>query len=862
MKAEAKSLRFLGEGKQLSVPFFQRRYVWEQSNWQELLDTFQNNEVMPYLGSIILKENSAKKSYIIDGQQRLTTITILAKAIYDCLSEESKKPGSGIRNCVENFLYYRNNAADDFSDSFVRIQHSRIDQDDYNKVIESRMLHNAPPIDLDTINSSSGNILRCYKFYCETLRIIGDKALKDLFNSIFDESRKVFVLIALEQGDVNEQTIFDTINRAGIRLSTADIIKNNLFKKLLEAAGTDVSRKNAVIAIYDNCWDNIFNPDSQTSELWDEERVFGNVKHNNLEFLLYCIACIKWGEDGDMFSKLENVFDRETNSMGFAELQVLVNEIKDYAIIFKKYILDFKAELEDEEKNVYFKYEDGVRRLLLILQKFGVQMFYPYVIMRIKDVNQNDNDASLLNDFQVLESFIVRRKISPKGTHDYTSKCYSIIKNGITKLIETDIGSDEAGISDSDIKQYLYSTKDDAAKMILFWIELYRRRLPAFDIDALEYKYTLEHIMPKKWEANWSEVPIIDNYGATFSCASDEGKAIRNGLIQAIGNKTLLTSNLNSTVKNSRFAEKVNGLGNNKPGYKSHTSLLLTKELVDQFTTDIVWNEIHISKRTVALYEEFIKIWPSFKERVAVASDTTESSANILKYSTEQLADPLKLLEAMEAYSELDKNDEMVSVAEFIKMVNVQAETVEKYIREGTVIPDSIVPIGKQRNAKLFKKENVKKYADQFGWTIISDENRKEIFINMIDQMDMSYSYKPVLIKAIFECVDSNGECGLPELITRFMDFYQKRITDGFIAEKKDSVLSKPDCSYDEAERVVLIYPFKRFSDIGALHFHKENNIVSIDTSIWAKLSDTEIKSIIQKCNQGISEYYSKLEVM
>ena len=122
MEAKAKSLRFLGEGKKLSVPFFQRRYVWEESNWREMLDTFQNEEIMPYLGSIILKEKSSKESNIIDGQQRLTTITILAKAIYDCLSNDSKNPGSGIRNCVENFLYYRNNAADDFALSGSNIQ--------------------------------------------------------------------------------------------------------------------------------------------------------------------------------------------------------------------------------------------------------------------------------------------------------------------------------------------------------------------------------------------------------------------------------------------------------------------------------------------------------------------------------------------------------------------------------------------------------------------------------------------------------------------------------------------------------------------------------------------------------------------
>ena len=858
MKAEAKSLRFLGEGKKLSVPFFQRRYVWEESNWQELLDTFQNKEIMPFLGSIILKEESSKESNIIDGQQRLTTITILAKAIYDCLSDDSKKSGSGIKNYIENFLYYRNNAADDFSDSFVRIQHSRIDQNEYNQVIKSRMLNGVPAIDLDTINSTSGNVLRCYKFYCEKLQHIGDAKLKALFNSIFDESRKVFVLIELEQGDINEQTIFDTINRAGIRLSTADIIKNNLFKKLLDAAGTDIDRKNSVIKLYENCWDNIFNANQQESELWDDERVFGNVKHNNLEFLLYCVACIKWGEDGDMFSKLENVFERETSSMGFAELQLLINEIKDYALIFKKYILDFKSELEDEEKSVYFKYDDGVRRLLLILQKFGVQMFYPYVIKRIKEVNQNDNDENLLSDLQVLESFIIRRKISPKGTHDYTSKCYSIIKYGINKLIETDIGNDDAGISDADIKQYLCSTKDDAAKMILFWIELYRRRSPGFDIDALEYKYTLEHIMPKKWEANWSNVPIVEN-GRTFDCTSDEGKAIRNSLIQSIGNKTLLTSSLNSTVKNSDYFQKINGMPK-KPGYKSHTSLLLTKELVDNSTTDPVWDEAHIMERTNDLFTDFIKIWPSFRERVVDPPQTTESEVNVSLFTAEQLADPLKLLEAMDSNDKLDASDTMISVADFTRMVNVQSETIEKYIREGLIVPDSIVSRSEHRSIKLFKKETVLHYANQFGWAVITDENRKDVFLHMIDQMEMSYSYKPVLIKALLHCIDDNGECSLPDLVTRFMDFYQNRITEGKLAEKDDSCFSKSDCSYEDAEKVILKYPFGRFADIGALNYDKDSQTVSIDSSIWNTLSNSEKQSIEHRCEEKIKEYFEKLE--
>lgn len=646
MKAEAKSLRFLGEGKKLSVPFFQRNYVWNQDNWRELVETFENTDIMPFLGSIILKEESSQESTIIDGQQRLTTITILAKAIYDSLSTESKQPGSGIRHAIESFLFYRKNAADDFQDSLVRVEHSQLDRKDYSRVISSSVLNESDIIDLDTINDTSGNILRCYKYFREYLASRDDKSLKNLFNAMFNESRKVFVLIELQHGDINEQTIFDTINRAGMRLSTADIIKNNLFKHLLEASGDDNDRKQTVIDEYKNCWESVFYPTMEASDMWDEERIFGNVKHNNLEFLLYCVACIKWGEDGDMFSKLENVFEKSTEKMGYNELLTLIAEIKEYALIFKRYVLDFSKSLNDESANEYFKYEEGVRRLLLILQKFGVQMFYPYVLKRLKEVNQNENDPQLLFDFSVLESFIMRRKVVNKGTHDYTTKCYHVTKNGITYLIDSDLAKPEAGISDSAIKMYLANTKDETAKMILFWIELNRRKGHAFDERALEYRYTLEHIMPKRWKTHWSNIPVkLDD--REVDATSEEGATERDAHIQSLGNKTLLTSNLNSTVKNEAFMVKIDGKGENKQGYRSHTSLLLTKELVEQTATDTVWDETHIRDREAHLAAEFLNLWPTFSEHVTKLSGDEPSGSVLDGITAEELADPVKLINAI-----------------------------------------------------------------------------------------------------------------------------------------------------------------------------------------------------------------------
>ena len=566
MKAEAKSLYFLGECKKLQVPFFQRRYVWEEENWAELLASFKNCDVVPFLGSLILKEESGNRYDVIDGQQRLTTVTILAKAIYDCLPISCKQPSSGIQRSAESFLYYTQNAVEDFKDAHVKIEHSQNDRADYERIIKSQ-LQNDEIIDLDTINDNSSSILQCYKYYREALSAESEDSLKALFKCIFDQNRRVFVIIELEKGDVNEQTIFDTINRAGVRLSTADIIKNNLYRHLLNGCKDSPDGQKEVVDTYKSCWDEIFSKDQKISKVWDEERVFGNVKHNNLEFLLYCIACIKWGEDCDMFAKLAAVYEREVSCMSFAQQVRLAHEIKEYALVFKKYVLDFKADLEDEQKNVYIKYDDHVSRLLLILQKFKVQMFYPYVIKRLHEVNQDETNQAMLDDFKKLESFIVRRKISPRGTHDYTSKCYQIINNSINALVEQDLGNTDAKITDYEVKGYLSNTNDDAAKMILFCIELYRRRSEAVDVRALEYGYTLEHIMPKKWEREWIDVPIIED-GNKLDPNTIEGKEFRNNAIQSIGNKTLLTHSLNSSIKNGSFVKKINGDGDSKPGYR------------------------------------------------------------------------------------------------------------------------------------------------------------------------------------------------------------------------------------------------------------------------------------------------------
>lgn len=89
----------------------------------------------------------------------------------------------------------------------------------------------------------------------------------------------------------------------------------------------------------------------------------------------------------------------------------------------------------------------------------------------------------------------------------------------------------------------------------------------------------------------------------------------------------------------------------------------------------------------------------------------------------------------------------MISQLEFVRRINVQSETIERYVREGLLIPDLVVPMSEYRTFKYYKEESLVAYAEKYGWTIIDDNNRKASFMEMIRQMDMSYSYKTIFIK-------------------------------------------------------------------------------------------------------------------
>lgn len=590
MDAKAKGLKFLSMEGKVKIPFFQRTYVWNKENWEDLLSELLNGTKSHFLGSIILKQlqtaaGEAKQLEVVDGQQRLTTLSILLKALYETFPSEIKE---NCKSDIWGVLFYKKDYA---SASYeIKIEHSQSDANAYQTVIHASIDGNFM---LEDVNENSHKILQCYKYFLTELQSKSEDERKSLLNRILDPENKMLVVIDLVEGSDNEQTIFDTLNTAGIRLSPAEIVKNALFQKIIKVFGD----KEQTIALYKNTWEKVFLSDESTIKYWETERLTGRLKRDNIEILLHCIAVIKGFYDPDK-DKLDNLSKLYKNQIGEKnskeELTKFLDEIMEYANIYKEKILTF-------DTITLFSFGDSIERLFHILEILQISTFHPFILFIFKE---HQNAKHKIKILAKLEKFIIKNMLT-KTTEikNYNKLCKEFIQD--TSKLDDKLRE----ISEVDILNGLQNISNNAASLILFWIELYRRSNRRYDIKELKYTYSLEHIMPQKWEEHWGDIP--EKYNDDGSLMNEqEARDDRNNKIYWIGNMTLLTSSLNSALHNYTFEKKMNGEGRKK-GIKAYADLSITRDdIVAPFENgDSVWDETKIKTRTDKLAEEVKQIW-------------------------------------------------------------------------------------------------------------------------------------------------------------------------------------------------------------------------------------------------------------
>lgn len=213
--------------------------------------------------------------------------------------------------------------------------------------------------------------------------------------------------------------------------------------------------------------------------------------------------------------------------------------------------------------------------------------------------------------------------------------------------------------------------------------------------------------------------------------------------------------------------------------------------------------------------------------------------------------------EVIDIFNWQDKANQMYSEMELVRHVTAQEETISRYIREGKIVPDMDVPISEHRTLHYFNKERVKEFCQKFGWTEITAANRKQLFIDFCNEMQMSYSYKPVFLFAFLSCMNEKGEASLSDVVEAFTWYYEDRIQNGLPAEKKNCIFTKGDYTAKDVERLILSMPFKRFEGMGYMRHSKYLGVIQIDKSIMKDWSDSDAEALQKRCSEALERYWS-----
>lgn len=592
MQATGANFSLLLQPQIYEIPFFQRSYVWDENNWEQLIENLKNNQ-HSYLGSIIFREKQRAipgSPYsifsIIDGQQRLTTISVLFKVIDELLSEEIKKKANININGLL-FVY-------DLSkkQNIIRIDHSKNDAPKFTEVILGKTI-------LDNIKEDSHKILKCYKFFIEELKQFSEDEILSLYQKL--TMTDCFVSITIGEVD-NEQAIFDTINNAGVKLTSADTIKNAIFQKAIDLSGTNFMEKEAVIKLYENSWEQKFSEDDDMIKFWDSERTLGRTKRTNLDLFLYSFSVIKgfYDPNNNVLDDLANCYKKHIEKMDLIDIKAFIKEIETYS---NNYYLIY-----DEYQKTDVSFGNQILKVLLLLDKWDISTFAPYVLYCYTEFKLDECNRRLI----LLEKYIVRSYIIKRSNKNFNKECYYLIHPRENSFnLNQILTSNE--MNDSSIKKNLIFGKREnkIPTMLLFLIELYRRNAPGCGEKTLKYVYSLEHIMPQTLGTHWSlgSLPVYDENGEKIeNIQSAEEERMQK--IYSIGNMTLLTRSLNSSLKNKSFKSKINGDQKNDGIRKLSTLFITLTDIIHPFDLgENVWDERGISKRTLNLYNEIINIW-------------------------------------------------------------------------------------------------------------------------------------------------------------------------------------------------------------------------------------------------------------
>ncbi|MGL5562176.1 MAG: DUF262 domain-containing protein, partial [Tannerellaceae bacterium] len=462
----------------------------------------------------------------------------------------------------------------------IILLHNHNDQDSFNKVVDLTSIQEIRDV------AENDKILAAYNFFNENITEEDIEGSLDFFN-ILDNI--LFVGIDLSYQE-DEQQIFDTINSLGVRLTTAELLKNFFFNR-------DELNK------YETYWKDVFERSDESKLYWDKEITTGRLKRTFIDLFFYSYLQIKIQEpklkvttaDKIEFSKVENLFESYKRLIKVYNLDknYILEEIKEYALLFEG---NFNYDIIEEELTS----TNGIERINAIIFGLDTSTLIPYTLYALRNIK----DAKQREDlFGFIECYIMRRMTVKATTKNYNQLFTdSLISNKILSRKQfIDFLNDKDNKvnylpSDTELKSgfhnQILTNKQTAG--IIYFIESKIRNKEKQSTQLLGInKYSLEHLMPKKWENKWK------------SLSTKEAKEQRNFKLKTLGNLAIITQSLNASIRDADWQIKKHGTGN-KQGLKHYSGGI---ETLAPFLEIDDWNESQIEKRANHLYAKAIEIW-------------------------------------------------------------------------------------------------------------------------------------------------------------------------------------------------------------------------------------------------------------
>ena len=506
--------KVMTNGLQYIVPRFQRDYAWGAEQWEDLWEDLELTEEgdQHYMGYLVFQSDNEKVFSVIDGQQRITTVSLIIIAGLYILNDLINREIDTDKN-QKRLEQFRNNYIGS-TDTVSLVTHAKLTLNRNNDDFYRNFICPLEILPLRGLTKSQKSLAEAVKYFngriTETIDIEDGASIAQFLESLFD--KLLFTTISVGS-DLNAYRVFETLNARGVQLSVPDLLKNYLFSLI------DSQKKIDDLEL------------KRLEDQWD----FIVKQLGTIDFTKFVTA--HWNSyhptssRGQLFKRIKaEIKDRKA---AFTYLKNMQDSVGVYAALHNA----------DDE---FWRLENykSAQKSIRLLNLFNIKQPFSMLISAYKKLTA-DKFCKLIKS---VESVSVRYNIIGSRQANIQDKIYNNIAikvhnnelsniNSINNALKSSYPSDEDFKEDFRVKSMRTLQSPKKARYLLSEIEVAIDPNSAIDSSLL----TLEHILPESPDGEW-----IDSFG----------KDDYNEHIDRLGNMTLVSKELNQELNRKNFNEK------------------------------------------------------------------------------------------------------------------------------------------------------------------------------------------------------------------------------------------------------------------------------------------------------------------